>query len=213
MEDKRLFKKFIALKMEKKHSLARAKEERYRRICHAKKVCERQIIYNMAGKELDSHEKKVLSLGLNFKLTPRSFPVVEYVAAVENLCLNMEYRNDDPARVQRLREVASKIIQDHKDMNIAQNLSRQEREALSRLAADDSVFYVPGDKGNSVGIEPKNAIIDDEGNVVELLGYIGKGEAAMDSGFYVENKRSAAALSREVKKKVSAALDEAGTDE
>ena len=88
-------------------------------------------------------------------------------------------------------------------MTIEQNLSPEEHRALKRLAGDNSVFYVyawrhrklggndlnteknPAIKKNLVGIQPREPIINNNGEFLEL-GYIGKSEKAMGAGFYRE---------------------------
>ena len=50
----------------------------------------RKIIYNNSKKKLTSHQEKLLELGLNFAVTPKKFPLLEYIAAAEDLCLSLE---------------------------------------------------------------------------------------------------------------------------
>jgi len=39
---------------------------------------------------LSEKENKLLSLGLNFGMTPKKFPLVEYITAAEMLCKSLE---------------------------------------------------------------------------------------------------------------------------
>jgi len=55
----------------------------------------RRIIYNNSRKQLTADQEKLLELGLHFSITPNKFPLLEYIAAVENLCKLLEGFGDD----------------------------------------------------------------------------------------------------------------------
>ena len=55
----------------------------------------KKIVYNNSSKKLTSNQEKLLELGLNVAVTPKKFPLIEYVAAVEDLCQSLEERGDD----------------------------------------------------------------------------------------------------------------------
>ena len=55
----------------------------------------RKIVYNNSTKKLSSDQEKLLELGLNFAITPRKFPLLEYIAAAEDLCMSLEEYGDD----------------------------------------------------------------------------------------------------------------------
>ena len=50
----------------------------------------KKVIYNNSSKLLSPKQQKVLELGLNFAITPKKFPLLEYIAATENLCQALE---------------------------------------------------------------------------------------------------------------------------
>ena len=56
---------------------------------------QRKFIYNNSSKILTREQKKLLELGLNFSVTPNKFPLIEYIAAAENLCQSLEELQDD----------------------------------------------------------------------------------------------------------------------
>ena len=66
-----------------------------------------------------------MSLGLNFGLTPKKFPLVEYVEATELLCQRLE-EVDDEESVEKARairnEVFSHLKQSYK-MTLKRNLT------------------------------------------------------------------------------------------
>ena len=53
----------------------------------------KKIVYNNSSKALTAKQEKLLELGLNFAVTPKKFPLVEYIAATENLCQAQKIRN------------------------------------------------------------------------------------------------------------------------
>ena len=52
----------------------------------------KKFIYNNSSKKLTTNQEKLLELGLNFAVTPKKFPVLEYIAAAEDLCQSLEER-------------------------------------------------------------------------------------------------------------------------
>ena len=48
--------------------------------------CDKKLVYNNSSRKLTDKEIELLSLGLNFGLTPKKFPLVEYITATEVLC-------------------------------------------------------------------------------------------------------------------------------
>ena len=72
-----LKKKFDKLKQEKKE------EEKLQFDTEKKSSVKKKVVYNNSSKQLTKEQLKVLSLGLNFGVTPRKFPLVEYVKAAE----------------------------------------------------------------------------------------------------------------------------------
>ena len=44
----------------------------------------KKIVYNNSSKKLTADQEKLFELGLNFSITPRKFPLLEYIAAAED---------------------------------------------------------------------------------------------------------------------------------
>jgi len=67
----------------------------------------RKIVYNNSKKKLTTHQEKLLELGLNFAVTPKKFPLLEYIAAAEDLCMSLEEYGDDESveKAQRIRNI------------------------------------------------------------------------------------------------------------
>jgi len=55
----------------------------------------RKIVYNNSSRKLTAEQEKLLELGLNFSITPNKFPLLEYIAAAEDLCQSLEGFGDD----------------------------------------------------------------------------------------------------------------------
>ena len=52
------------------------------------------MVYNNSSKHLTEEQLQVLSLGLNFGIAPKKFPLVEYVTATQVLCQKLEEMGD-----------------------------------------------------------------------------------------------------------------------
>ena len=67
----------------------------------------RKIVDNNSSKKLTSNQEKLLELGLNFAVTPKKFPLLEYIAAAEDLCMSLEEYGDDESveKAQRIRSI------------------------------------------------------------------------------------------------------------
>ena len=72
----------------------------------------------------------LLSLGLSFGITPKKFPLGEYIAETENLCQSLEEIGDPDsmARAQGIRNLVSGELRKGYDMKIKSNLSKEESE-------------------------------------------------------------------------------------
>ena len=49
-----------------------------------------KVVYNNSSKKLTEGQLELLSLGLNFGVTPKTFPLLQYVTAAEVLCKKLE---------------------------------------------------------------------------------------------------------------------------
>ena len=83
-----LKKKFDKLKQEKKE------EKKLQFDTEKKSSVKKKVVYNNSSKQPTKEQLEVLSLGLNFGVTPRKFPLVEYVKAAELLCQRLEEAGD-----------------------------------------------------------------------------------------------------------------------
>ena len=78
---------------------------------------------------------EVLSLGLNFGVTPRKFPLVEYVKAAELLCQRLEEAGDSES-VEKARSVRNLVFQHLKQsykMTIKSNLTPAQRKIINEF--------------------------------------------------------------------------------
>ena len=92
----RLKKKYSFLLEEKKKldELWRKKKEQVNKDNQTGKRlhsrCDKKVVYNNSSRVLTEKEIELLSLGLNFGMTPKKFPLVEYITATEVLCKSLE---------------------------------------------------------------------------------------------------------------------------
>ena len=103
----------------------------------------------------------MLSLGLNFGITPKKFPLAEYVQATELLCQRLEEGDDDES-VEKARAIRNEVFGHLKrsyKLKIKSNLSPLQRKVLRELMDDDSIIICPADKGKAVVVEDKLAYL------------------------------------------------------
>ena len=73
------------------------------------------------------------SLGLNFGLTPKKFPLAEYVQATELLCQRLE-EGDEEESVQKARAIRNEVFNHLKrsyKMTLKSNLTPAEKEGFT----------------------------------------------------------------------------------
>ena len=92
----------------------------------------------------------MLSLGLNFGLTPKKFPLVEYITATEMLCKSLE-ETEEPDAIEKAQAIRN--FRKGFKMTIKNNLSPEEREILKGLKDDVSIIICSADKGKAVVVE------------------------------------------------------------
>ena len=107
-------------------------------------------------------EERVLSLGLNFAVTPQKIPYHDIIAATEATA-----RQLDAEKAKNLREEVSNAL--HKARLPASNLDRGMSKALKDLRKDDSIVILPADKGNATVVldrtkyeKKMNKLLEDE---------------------------------------------------
>ena len=66
--------------------------------------------HNNSSKKLTGEQLEVLALGLNFGITPKKFPLVEYIQAVELLCQKLE-EGGDTESVEKARSIRNVVFQ------------------------------------------------------------------------------------------------------
>ena len=117
----------------------------------------RKVVYNNSSKKLTDEQMDLLSLGLNFNLTPRKFPIVEYIQAAETLCQRLEDIGDDHSveKARRIRNLVFEHLKRGYGMTIKSNLTASQRQVLRELKEDESIIICPADKGKAVVVEDR----------------------------------------------------------
>jgi len=118
---------------------------------------DKKVVYNFSSKKLTEEQLELLSLGLNFGIAPRRFPLVEYVTATELLCQRLEEAGDDESQ-EKARMIRNEVFLHLKrgyKMKLKSNLSPEQRQILKELKEDDSIIICPADKGMAVVVEDR----------------------------------------------------------
>ena len=104
---------------------------------------DKKIVYNHSSRQFTQKELDLLSLGLGFGITPKKFPLIEYITATEKLCQSLEEIGDPEsvARAQGIRNMVTGELRKGFDMKIKSNLSREERKILREIGRMNQSLY------------------------------------------------------------------------
>ena len=136
---KRLFKKLDNLINDKKQAIAEKKEKEMKEAERlTRSDIDKKIICNNSSRQFTQKELDLLSLGLGFGITPKKFPLIEYITATEKICQSLEGIGDPESvtRAQGIRNMVTGELRKGFDMKIKSNLSREEREILREIGED-----------------------------------------------------------------------------
>ena len=97
----------------------------------------------MTSTPLIEAQEKILSWGPNFAIVPKSPPVGEYIASIENACSQLRQ-----GEVEELRGEIKTILKMIKPSK--SNINIEERRALAELRKDKSKIILTADKGVSL---------------------------------------------------------------
>jgi len=70
---------------------------------------DKKVVYNNSSKQFTTEQLELLSLGLNFGIAPKRFPIVEYVTATEVLCQKLEEIGDDES-MEKARKIRNEVF-------------------------------------------------------------------------------------------------------
>ena len=150
----------------------------------------KKIVYNNSSRKLTAEQEKLLELGLNFSITPNKFPLLEYIAAAEDLCQSLEGFGDDESleKAQKIRNVLINHIKKGVGMKIKDNLNAAERKLVKEIISDQSIVICPADKGRAIVIEDRDC-------------YLSKMQQQLDEGDYkIDNRKEKTLLDKLHKK-------------
>ena len=152
----------VRLKLKKKlEVLKKEKVQKEKKKEQFQPGVKKKVVYNNSSKKLSEEQINLLSLGLNFGITPKKFPLAEYVQATELLCQRLEEGDDDES-VEKARAIRNEVFGHLKrsyKLKIRSNLSPSQRKVLRELMDDDSIIICPADKGKAVVVEDKIAYL------------------------------------------------------
>ena len=99
-------------------------------------------VVNLSSRSLSDAEKALLKKRLNFAVTPASIPATEIIAKVE-----AAVRKLDAEQADTVRRAVNGIVQQAEPPE--PNITKEMRDALKSLKQEDSIMFLPADKGRA----------------------------------------------------------------
>ena len=127
--------------------LRKQRDEKQKTKMDNKRKLGTKVVYNNSSKQLTEEQIELLSLGLNFGVTPKKFPLLEYVTAAEVLCQRLEEVGDAES-VEKARFVRNEMFLHLKrsyKLTIKSNLTPAQRRILNELKNDDTIIICLAD--------------------------------------------------------------------
>ena len=165
--------------LKKKLVFLRKQREEIQRTQVKKRKLDTKVVYNNSSRHLTDEQIELLSLGLNFGIAPKKFPLLEYVTAAEVLCQRLEEVGDAES-IEKARYVRNEVFLHLKrsyKMKIKSNLTPDQRRVLKEFKEDDTIIICPADKGKAVVVEDREA-------------YMAKTQDQIHEGDYVLSNKS-----------------------
>ena len=97
-------------------------------------------VINISSKPLTKAQEKLLVHGPNYAVVPKSPPIAEYIAAIEQACSKLQQ-----GEAEELKGEVKSIIK--RSCNPPPNITREERKAIRELKEDKSRMVLTADKG------------------------------------------------------------------
>ncbi|XP_070549284.1 uncharacterized protein [Ptychodera flava] len=97
-------------------------------------------VKNYSKRSLNEVERSVLMKGLNFAVSPRQVPIIDYITTTECACRHLDQNDANELRAKVLVEL-------NKHERVEQNLHQREHQAIKELKSDKSIKILPADKG------------------------------------------------------------------
>ena len=110
-------------------------------------------VINMSKIPLMEAQENLLAHGPNFAITPRSPPIGEYVAAVQQICQKMAHGEAEEVRAE-VKAVLKKV------QHPKANITRAEQKALSELKKYNNRVILTADKGTCLVVMDKEEYIN-----------------------------------------------------
>ena len=104
-------------------------------------------VLNLIGDDMPEHHQELLSLGPKFVPSAKYIPHMDIVATTESSSLKLEYSNK-LCEAQTLRKDVLRILKMAKP--IKDNLTENQRRAMSEIKKEDSISIYPYDKGSGL---------------------------------------------------------------
>ena len=99
-------------------------------------------VCNLSKYNLSDSQSQVLAKGLNYAITPHTVPVDEFIVVAEQAAWQVSAGQTD-----KLRTEVTGLVHAFSHKQSKSNLSKTERKALEDLRKEDSITFLPADKG------------------------------------------------------------------
>jgi hypothetical protein len=121
----------------------------------------REWVVNLSKQKLTEAQTSVLSKGLNFSVVSRKLPTREIVFGVEDGIQNLTQKEKD--------EIRGKVVQhlSRPARHIPDNITSDERKALTELSTNDDIQVLPADKGRMTVVMDKVEYIERVNNILK----------------------------------------------
>ena len=157
--------KFEMLKKEKMRWQEHEKREKERQRCGGLKIdgiIKREVV-DLTKDGISDNVKEFLALGPDFAITPKEFPVEDYIAATENIChkIELEFHAEEITeqqkinQQQKIRRNVQELLKKEAKKPIRQNLNTKEKKGKVEAERDKKRVFLPADKGKGMVVMDK----------------------------------------------------------
>ncbi len=105
-----------------------------------------QPVVNLSGSLLTTNQLELLSLGLNYRVTPGKIPRLKIMSGIESAYVDL--KRADPEGAEVFRTEAARIL--YRAKNPISNLSAGLKEAAKQLRRNENIVITSADKGGEL---------------------------------------------------------------
>ena len=119
-----------------------------------------RVVKNLSSRILTNTEEQVLSLGLNYAITPARIPYNNIIAATEATAKQLDHN--------QARELRQNVSQALKNAKLPErNLNGRMLKAIKDLQRSDNIVILPADKGNATVVMDRTQYVEKMENMLK----------------------------------------------